>query len=196
MGDHPKQPTKTQPAILQAALEVFAKKGVAATSIEDIRAASGASTGSIYHHFGSKDGIAAALFRQALTLYWDAVEQEVKKTSSARDAIRALVQTHVVWSGKNAELARFMFSRRAAIKPEFEEGIRAYTKERFGVLLTVFGPYFKNGELRKLKPALYGPLLLGPVHELTRSHLAGRGDLDPKTVIDDLVEAAWRVIRP
>ncbi|HTO27428.1 MAG TPA: TetR family transcriptional regulator, partial [Devosia sp.] len=37
--------------ILDAALSAFLERGYAATSIADIRARSGASTGSIYHFF-------------------------------------------------------------------------------------------------------------------------------------------------
>ena len=35
---------------------------VATTIFEDVRMRSGASVGSIYHHFGSKEGIAGALY--------------------------------------------------------------------------------------------------------------------------------------
>ena len=41
--------------ILDAALRCFDRRGVTATTIEDIRAESGASIGSIYHQFTSKD---------------------------------------------------------------------------------------------------------------------------------------------
>ena len=47
-------------AILEAALAAFLQKGVLATTIDDVRERSGASVGSIYHHYGSKEGIAAA----------------------------------------------------------------------------------------------------------------------------------------
>ncbi len=49
--------------ILAAALGAFAEKGFAAATIEDVRERSGASTGSIYHHFGDKEGLAAAPLR-------------------------------------------------------------------------------------------------------------------------------------
>ena len=48
-----------QEAILDAALKLFNRHGYAATSIDDLRKASRASVGSIYHHFGGKEGVAA-----------------------------------------------------------------------------------------------------------------------------------------
>ncbi|MHB1418383.1 MAG: TetR/AcrR family transcriptional regulator [Bacillota bacterium] len=52
--------------ILQAALKVFARKGLAATKISDIAAAAQLSHGLIYHYFKSKDEIFTVLATQAL----------------------------------------------------------------------------------------------------------------------------------
>ena len=48
--------------ILQAALACFTEFGVEATTIEMIRDRSGASIGSVYHHFGNRERIIAALY--------------------------------------------------------------------------------------------------------------------------------------
>ena len=47
----------TRTAVLDAAAELFDARGYAAVSIGDLTAASGVSNGSIYHHFGAKDGV-------------------------------------------------------------------------------------------------------------------------------------------
>ena len=51
-------------AILQAALTFFLSKGFTNTTMDDIRQLSGASTGSIYHHFENKEMLAVALYRE------------------------------------------------------------------------------------------------------------------------------------
>ena len=56
----PEATTARREAILAAALRLFTKKGYSDTSIHDLRMTSGASVGSIYHHFGGKAGVAAA----------------------------------------------------------------------------------------------------------------------------------------
>lgn len=53
-------------AILQAAADLFRSEGVHAASMAKIREASGASAGSIYHHFDSKNEIVMAVAEQAL----------------------------------------------------------------------------------------------------------------------------------
>jgi TetR/AcrR family transcriptional regulator, regulator of cefoperazone and chloramphenicol sensitivity len=47
--------------IREAALELFAENGVAATSLRGVAKASGVSPGLIVHHFGSKDGLLRAV---------------------------------------------------------------------------------------------------------------------------------------
>jgi AcrR family transcriptional regulator len=52
----------TQQRILDAATEVFAARGFTATTMADIVDHSGASIGSIYHHFGGKKELFLAIF--------------------------------------------------------------------------------------------------------------------------------------
>src|ERR1700758_2631090 len=54
----------TQQRILDAATEVFATRGFSAATMADVVAGSGASIGSIYHHFGGKNELFLAIFEQ------------------------------------------------------------------------------------------------------------------------------------
>src|SRR5262249_45260351 len=54
----------TQRRILDAATEVFATRGFTAATMADVEAGSGASVGSIYHHFGGKSEVFLAIFEQ------------------------------------------------------------------------------------------------------------------------------------
>src|ERR1700751_1607478 len=54
----------TQQRILDAATEVFSTRGFSAATMADIVAASGASIGSIYHHFGGKKELFLAIFER------------------------------------------------------------------------------------------------------------------------------------
>ena len=55
---------RSRASILDAALELFSRQGYRATSIRDIAGGSGASTGSVYHHFRDKETIFATLLQQ------------------------------------------------------------------------------------------------------------------------------------
>lgn len=55
---------RSRAAILDAALELYSHRGYGATSMRDIAAKAGVSTGSVYHHFQDKEAIFQALLEQ------------------------------------------------------------------------------------------------------------------------------------
>jgi len=59
----------SQVAILEAALQLFSTQGYHGTSIREIAAEAGVSTGNVYHHFPDKE----TLFKSLLDQYWDYV---------------------------------------------------------------------------------------------------------------------------
>ncbi|WP_306602293.1 TetR/AcrR family transcriptional regulator [Geothrix sp. 21YS21S-2] len=61
---------RSQVAILEAALRLFSKQGYRGTSIREIAAEAGLSTGNVYHHFPDKE----TLFTTLLGEYWEAIE--------------------------------------------------------------------------------------------------------------------------
>lgn len=178
-------------AILAAALAVFSKKGVDAATIDDIRRHSNASVGSIYHHFGTKEAIAATLFMQGLDNYWKQLIAAVQAAPTAERAIHGLIEANIEWIVAHPDLARFMFSRRQAVSAVHEQAVRECTAGHFKGMLAALKPWFAQGILRRLPHELYSPLLMSPSQELVRSWLGGRGKLDPRTAIDELSRAAW-----
>ena len=65
--------------ILDAALRLFSHQGYRATSMRDIAAGAGVSTGNVYHHFKEKE----AIFRELLDQYWRAIDDPDFPTNRA-----------------------------------------------------------------------------------------------------------------
>jgi|SRR6185437_3973867 len=179
-------------AVLIAALGVFTEKGMEAATIDDIRQRSGASVGSIYHHFGAKDGIAAALFSHMLDDYWGQLFAAVEAHADARQAIHALVGAHIGWITAKPDAARFLFSRRQAVGAAHEQAVRQQTAAHFKRMLALFKPWFKEGVLRQMPFEFYVAILLGPAQELSRHWLGGRMTFDLRDAVEELSAAAWR----
>src|SRR5215213_3788736 len=99
--------TPRKQAILDAALAAFLERGVLATTIEDVRERSGASVGSIYHHYGSKEGIAAALFVEGMRSYQDGAADALRAKG-----VRGFVRRHVRWVTEHPDLATYLFTQR------------------------------------------------------------------------------------
>ncbi len=188
----PEVPTDRKSAILNSALVVFAEKGIEATTIEDIRQRSQASVGSIYHHFGTKEGIAAALFARGIDDYWSQLIASAENQVSAEGMIHGLIEAHINWIVSKPDLARFLFSRRQAVGPAYEQAIRQRTADHFKTVFALLKPWFKQGLLRRLPTDLYGPALMGPAQEFSRQWLGGRSETNPRTAIKELSLIAWR----
>jgi AcrR family transcriptional regulator len=76
--------------ILRAALRVFAAKGLAATRISDIAAASDLSYGLVYHYFHDKEEIYLALVERTLRGALDLVTSAAEGEGPAWERLRAL----------------------------------------------------------------------------------------------------------
>src|SRR5437016_14298453 len=97
-------------AILDAALACFNERGVSGTTIDDVRERASASVGSIYHHFGSKEQLAAALHVEGARSYQSGFLAVLEGQPGARAGIEALVRYHLRWVADHPELARYMLA--------------------------------------------------------------------------------------
>src|SRR6516225_9629452 len=93
-------------AILEAALACFTSKGFTETTMEDIRKLSGASTGSIYHHFSNKEMLAQALYLEGRSSLATAVSSSLNATS-LREGIEAIVYKYLGWFEQHADLGQY-----------------------------------------------------------------------------------------
>ncbi|HEY2518128.1 MAG TPA: helix-turn-helix domain-containing protein, partial [Polyangiaceae bacterium] len=100
--------------ILDAALRCFADEGYEATTLSHIRARSGASTGSIYHLFASKEEIAGAVYVDGLRCYQEGFLAVVEQRESPEAMVRACVEFYLEWVEANERLARFIVHTRHA----------------------------------------------------------------------------------
>src|SRR3954447_7739984 len=97
-------------AILDAALECFSTLGYDQTTLADIRRKAGASTGSIYHHFGSKEQIAASLYLEGVRQTQEAGLAALLRARTGRTGVAAQVGAYIDWVVAHPDLATFLFA--------------------------------------------------------------------------------------
>jgi AcrR family transcriptional regulator len=184
-------------AILDAALAEFTAHGVAGASIEDIRRRSGASVGSIYHHFGDKDGIAGALYLDGLRDYQEGFVEALADARSTRQGVQRVVHHHARWITNHRDLARFLLlGRDARVVVASERPLRELNRRFFGAVSDWTGPRVASGELRPLDAELLTALWIGPSQDLARHWLAGRSRISLIDAAPALADAAWRCLCP
>jgi AcrR family transcriptional regulator len=84
-------------AILSAAAGAFARAGYAATSMEDIAAASGVTKLIVYRHFDSKEALYRAVLEQVFTRQAELFVDNVTKGLQAAGATQALLSVGREW---------------------------------------------------------------------------------------------------
>ncbi len=85
-------PLDRRELILREAAELFARQGVAATTVREIADAAGILSGSLYHHFASKDEIVDAIVAAFLRDLRDRYAVVLAGTGSPAVRLRALLQ--------------------------------------------------------------------------------------------------------
>ncbi len=183
-------------SILEAALRCFAEGGVEEVSIHALRRASGASTGSIYHHFGNKDGVVAALYRAILEDYQQGLLRALADVETAREWVRGIVLYHVRWAADHPLRARYLHAvRRSPALASIKDELRRSTRELLRHLGLEINRHVEAGHIARLPRQLYPPLIIGPSHEVIRHTLSGRGRLDLGAVAEQLADAAWKSLQ-
>ena len=178
-------------AILQAALDLFTSQGFANTTIEDIRWASGASVGSIYHHFGNKQDVAEQLYEALLRDYQEGVLELIGRRPPAREGVQGIVRHHLTWMAGHPTEARYLLAMRPTGSGRLRTMNRRFFREVFGWL----AEQADAGRIRKVRRNLYFPLVIGPSQELSRQWLDGFVEEPLEGAADVLAEAAWNAVR-
>lgn len=189
-------PESRRREVLDAALKCFSERGAEATSIEMIRDLSGASVGSIYHHFGGKDGIALALYLEGLKEANELALRRLAETRDARAGVEALVHAFIDWVARNPQWARYVYGTAALWSSGPAPELKTLNRDYHDALDAWLRPHIEAGRIRKLPVAALVALIYGPVFAYARRWLLGEAPKSVKALAGEFAAAAWRAVRP
>ncbi|MEC0242148.1 TetR/AcrR family transcriptional regulator [Paenibacillus dokdonensis] len=126
----------TKQAIVDAAKELFAAKGYAATSMADICSAAGCSRGGLYHHFESKEDLFVYLADQSFAVSWENWGKVAENSMTATEQLYMYADYFVDTLQKPLNKAGEEFLSR--VGPESEAG------QRFIGVLQVYMQRFES----------------------------------------------------
>ena len=185
----------TREALLAVGLEALDGIGYEATTVAGLCRAAGASNGSFFHHFGSKEGLAAVLYLDALQAYQAAMLAPLARRPEAAAGVRALVRRHLDWVVDQRAAARLLFER---LRPEWLAQVRAgqqAANQDFIERIEAWrAPLVAAGALRDLPVMVFAGQVIGPAQLLCRAWLGGRTDEDPRRQAAALADCAVRAV--
>jgi AcrR family transcriptional regulator len=179
-------------AIIKAALACFIELGYNNTGISDILKRAGATTGSLYYHFGSKEQLAGEVYLEGIREYQAGFLSVLARESDAEKGIKALIAYHLKWVESNRAWAQYLFRmRHDEFMPQKAEEFSKLNQEFIGQASIWFRQQIAIRAIRRMPLDLYAIILMSPCHEFAREYSSGRTSTDINTAIKALASAAW-----
>ncbi|MFF4445802.1 TetR/AcrR family transcriptional regulator [Streptomyces sp. NPDC001502] len=180
--------------VLDAALRLYASSGEAGLTLGAITSTSSVSSGSIYHHFGSLDGVVAALALRSLEQLLKELGAALLQATDARSGVRAVVLAYLDFVQAHPDAARLVHSVTAdRLGMARAREIRDTQEARLTPITLWIHAHQESGELASLPAPLIESLALGPVVAVVRRWLTV-GDLDLEEAARELPDRIWRSV--
>lgn len=88
-------PDSPRGRVLDSASRLFRQKGYERTTVRDIASAVGIQSGSIFHHFSSKEDILRAVMSEALLYFTEILRDAIAAAGNAEDELRACIRSEL-----------------------------------------------------------------------------------------------------
>lgn len=190
---HKRTTTEEKPsAILDAALELFAERGVHATNVPLIAERAGVAVGTLYHYFASKEAIANEVYRRCRREMAKAVYADLPVGVPPSERFRTLWQRAVAYATARPLAYRFLelhhhgaYLDDASHALDREVAFSAHDSMERGRLAGIFKPVHDE---------VLDAFIDGAIRHLVRAAQAGRVELTPE-VVDQAAACCWQAIQ-
>lgn len=182
--------------ILQATLACITEVGVEGTTIEMIRDRSGASIGSLYHHFGNRERIVGALYLEGVAEYAVLLEAGLLDSLAAEACVKLFVTCYVDWVVANPDWARFILHNRGRVEAgEMGERLREFNQQHGTRIAAILRRHREACAFKAIPGECFVSVVIGPVQDMARNWLAGRSKRPLTEYRELLAQIAWDSVR-
>jgi AcrR family transcriptional regulator len=180
----------TRERIEQAAIQLFASRGISETSVRDITRAVGISEGALYRHFESKDDLVWQTFESNYTAFARELEALASRPLRAKEKLAAMIRGFCRAHDDNPVLFNFLvFVQHGQLAK-----LPADAPTPVTVMRRVLASAIEAGEIPPQDPDLATALALGAVLQPATFAAYGRIDAKLQPVSDRLIASAWAAV--
>ncbi|MFJ7041278.1 ScbR family autoregulator-binding transcription factor [Streptomyces rochei] len=181
----------TRRSLLEAAAQLFAEQGYAATSVNDISARSGRTSGAVYFHYTSKEGIAVAVVEDRFATWPQLAARYGDETVTPLERLVALSYdiAHALTQDPMARAGARLWTERTVIKAPVPNPFALWTAATTRLLAQArVAGHVDEGvrparAARALVPAFFGLCVLTEA-------------LEGATALDDRLTDWWHLTLP
>jgi AcrR family transcriptional regulator len=177
--------------ILGVASKIFAQKGFEATSIREIANAAGILSGSLYHHFNTKEEMLHEISREYIFLLLHEYERIAKSISDPREALKAMITFALRNLTEHSEIHAIIFNDRKFFQRQ--QGFE-YVREAWqGIYYVWYGVIQEGVKTGAFRANMNISLTLSMMLE-TISATVNWFDPMGRHTIDDVIEAQIKLL--
>ncbi|WP_029145047.1 TetR/AcrR family transcriptional regulator [Microbacterium luticocti] len=191
--DRERAKSDRQSALLRAAARLFAERGFAGVSLEDLGAAVGVSGPAVYRHFASKQALLAAILVGVSERLRDGGTAVLERETDATARLDALIRFHVDFALTDADVIRVQDRDLASLADADRHRVRRLQREYVelwvGVLRGIH-PQRTDADLRVRAHAVFG--LINSTPHSVRGLRAAPAEAEVRATLEQLASAALR----
>jgi AcrR family transcriptional regulator len=184
-------PASARGRLLREALGLFTRQGYARTTVRDLARAVGIQSGSLFHHFSSKEDLLCAALGEAIIINTEIMGTAVEKARTPRARLRALIRAELEFiHGESGGALALLFQEWRSLSDANRSRLLALREHYESLWLRVLTEV-AAAKLLRLEPHLARRLLAGAL-SWTFNWYDPRGELD----LDDIADAALTLVTP
>lgn len=175
--------------ILTAALRLFVNKGYHNVSIHDVQKAADVSIGSIYKHFGGKEGVARALYLHLLNEMNEMMDAIIATDLSATEQCNRIIELLFEYTETRSDIIAFVLH---AKHTEFlSDQPPIYSAEPFQKLCAIVQKGMDSGKIQALDNWIATSAIFGGAIRLIHLRLDGVIQRPLPELYEQLIAATW-----
>ena len=179
--------------ILETALNLFIENGFDKTPTSRIALEAGVATGTLFHHFKTKEELINALYFEIKTDISETISEGLEKAGGIKEKMHLIWYNYLSWAMKYPKCLRFL--------TQFSESryITKLTKQRifdvhFRFVFEIIEEGKKQGIFHNLPNELLTSIFGGVLHQIIRFILETPMNFDDKEFIEEAFMASWNAI--
>lgn len=190
------EPIGARTRIDDAAEELFATRGFAATSMAEIAASAGVSNGSLFHHYPTKVHLAVQVWARAYLDKLELTSRPITEEATHEAIVRAIVHGHAASIAAQPTRSLLLMTQEppAAVAQRYVELHRSDATRFAAEVNRWLERAADDGAIRRLSFDTARALIIGPVNDLGRRWLLGRTAATPLEVVNVLADGAWAAV--